>query len=364
MQFTLDNLDEIHHMLTVSLGKAMSALKNMDFNADIATIPENRRLIDELLDRTSGYLLEVAHVSSFLQQCEMHEVQLTPQQRKIFMDCKDLCEQLKESANQVMRWVMQTKKYLSETKCPVVDDVPLDDVLARSSDEMVMSEDLLQMYQKVRDVFKDLHKEAMFVDPENMINTASRRLEVMRGKHLFIETEHEMNVLCDYGLFQYRKNGKNVVERYYDLNHELYTAQKLAVLKAYKQSRFSFLEIIKPVDEHGLIVYDHLVGECFLMIDRGLYQLAKKYSGYALLTHYVQTPNFILTTGASTPVLLDSDVGKNMWNIFQRLIDHHRDRHKLETSTYFQCITDLFKMVIHEDVAKKVASRELPMSYS
>ena len=227
-----------------------------------------------------------------------------------------------------------------------------------------MSEDLLKAYQQVREILKHIHKEVMILDLENMINTVGRRLEVMEGKHLFIETEHEMNILCDYGLFQYRKNGKNVAEHYYDLHHKLYSSQKLAVLQAYKQARFSFLEIVKPINEHALIVYDPLKGKSFLMIDRGFYQLARKHPGYALLTHYVEMPNFILTTGASTPVLLDSVVGKNMWQIFKRLIDYHRDEKKLETSAYFEIITDLFKMVIHENVAKKVASRELPMDLS
>ncbi len=98
------------------------------------------------------------------------------------------------------------------------------------------------------------------------------------------------------------------------------------------------------------------------MIDKGLYQIARKHSGYALLTHYIQMPNFILTTGASTPVLLNSIVGHNMWRIFKRLINHHQNEHKLEKSSYLQGITDLFKMAIHENIAKKVTSRDLPMN--
>ena len=363
IQLTLDNLDEIHHMLTMSFDKATGMLGNIDFHTDIAPSSENRQWTNEILDQTSGYLLEVSHVASFLQKCERLKLPLLPHQQKLFIDCQELCKRIKDSANQVIKWVIQTKKDLNEEKCPIIDEVHLDTDFRQSSDEMVMSEDLLQTYQQVRDILKDIHKEVMFLDPQNMIHTTGRRLEVMQGKHLFIETEHEMNVLCDYGLFQYRKNGKNVAEQYYDLHHQLYPAQKLAVLQAFKQARFSLLEIIKPMDEHGLIVYDHLVGESFLMIDKGLYQLARTHSGYALLTHYLQMPNFILTTGASTPVLLDSVVGKNMWQIFKRLIDHHQYEKKLETSVYLQCITDLFKTAIHENVAKTVASRELPMSY-
>ncbi|CAO5682668.1 MAG: hypothetical protein HEEMFOPI_01739 [Holosporales bacterium] len=221
---------------------------------------------------------------------------------------------------------------------------------------------MLKTYQQIRTVLKDIHKEVMFLDTENMINHAAKKLDVMQGKHLFIETEHEMNILCDYGLFQYRKNGKNIAERYYDLHHTLYSGEKLTLLKAYKEAQFSLLEIVKPVHENRLIVYDHLKDKSFLMVDRSLYQLALKNLRYAILTHYIKMPHFILTTGASTPVLLDSAVGKNMWNIFELLINNHQNKHPLENSAYLQCITDLYKIVIHDDIAKKVTSRGLPMN--
>jgi len=367
MQLTLDNLDEIQGMLTVFYDEAMATLTNIDFHGDILPSPENRQFLNELLDQMSGYLLEVSHVDLFLQKWDVSEVTLTTHQQNSIMECKRLCKELKDSAHQTIKWVVETKRNLNEEGCPIIDEANLGKACKKikvTPNELILSEDLLELYQQVRDILKDIHKEIIFLDPENMINTAGRRLEVMEGKQLFIETEHEMNVLIDYGLFQYRKNEKNVVERYYDLYHQLYPAQKLTVLRAFKQARFSLLEIIKPVDEHGLIVYDHLIGESLFMIDKGLYQLAKIRPGYALLTHYLQMPGFILTTGASTPVLLDSLVGKDMWKIYERLINHHCYEKKLDQSSYLQCITDLFKIAIHENVTKSVTSRELPMTYS
>jgi hypothetical protein len=324
MQLTLDNLEEIHRMLTVYFDKAMILIKNIDFHANITPSSQSRQSVDAIFDEMSGYLLEVSHISSFLKKYEMYEDQMIPYQQNLFIECQKLCKRIKELFDQVIKWVIQTKKYLNEKKCPMIDEGHLDNIFTQSSDKNVVSEDLLKAYQQVREILKDIHKEVMILDLENMINTVGRRLKLMQGKHLFIETEHEMNILCDYGLFQYQKNGKNVAEHYYDLHHKLYSSQKLAILQAYKQARFSFLEIVKPINEHGLIVYDPLKGKSFLMIDKGFYQLARKHPGYALLRHYVEMPNFILTTGASTPVLLDSVVRKNMWQIFKRLINHHR----------------------------------------
>lgn len=362
MKLTLDRLDDIHHTLTLFHDKVMAILKSVDFNTDMEPSPEKRQWLNALLEQMSNFLLETSHINSFLQQYDT-SVYLKPHQQKSIMACQKLCKQIRDSTRQVMKWAVQQKGQFNE--CPITDDVNLDQ-MQPSSDERIVSEALLQTYQKVRDVLADIHKEILFLDPQNMMNTAGRRLKVMNGKTLFIETEHEMNVLIDYGFFQYRSNGKNIVERYYDLHHQLYPSQKLTVLHAFKEARFSLLEIIKPVDEHGLIVHDHLIGESLLMIDKELYKtykLAESGQQYALLTHYLRMPDFILTTGASTPVLLNSSVGKDMWQIFERLIHHHQHERKLDQPSYLQCITDLFKIAIHENVAKLVTSRGLPMTY-
>lgn len=93
----------------------------------------------------------------------------------------------------------------------------------------------------------------------------------------------------------------------------------------------------------------------------GLHQLAKKQKNYAILTHYLQLPGFVMTTGASVPIALDTVVGEKMGLIFDRLIRHSHGVSELDIKSYLQCITDLFKMAIHEDVVKTVFSRELPM---
>lgn len=379
MTLTLDNLEDIQITLTQFDDEIKAASKSVDSTLNSVPSPEKRQELNILLDQMGGCLIEVSHIHLFLQQflhsndrsCNTSTLSLTPHQQKSIRVCQELCKQIKDSAHHVLQRVVHAKEQFND--CPIIDDISPNSSSNKthsSSDTRIVSDDWLQLYQEVRDTLKDIHKEILFLDPENMINTAGKRLDVMSGKHLFIETEHEMNVLIDYGLFQYRKNGKNIVERYYDLHHKLYPPQKLAVLRAFKEARFSLLQIIKPVDEHGLIVYDPLMGESLLMIDKGLHKLAKSYQRYAVLTHYLRMPDFILTTGASTPVSLNSSVGQNMWQLFEALLvnDHQLNPHQQgireDRPSYRQGITDLFKMAIHEDITKLVASRELPMSYS
>ena len=193
--------------------------------------------------------------------------------------------------------------------------------------------------------------------------SALHGLQRLKGKQMFIETEQEMNVLIDYGLFQYQKNGQNIVQRYYNSHHTLYSGLKLDALCALKDSRFSLLRIIKPIDEQGLIVHDPLLNESFVMIDKGIHQIAKSHTNYAILTHYLRTSGFVMTTGASVPIALDGIVGKKMELIFNRLIRHSQNEMVLDDKSQRQCITDLYKMAIHEDVVKTLPSRGLPMNY-
>ena len=74
-------------------------------------------------------------------------------------------------------------------------------------------------------------------------------------------------------------------------------------------------------------------------------------------------PDFILTTGASTPVSLDSTIGKNMWQIFKRLINHHQHEKILDKSSYLQCIADLYKNGYPRKYNEISNIRELPMNY-
>ena len=65
MHLTLNNLDDIHHILTLSHDKAMVALKALILILTLNRLPEKRQLLNVLLDKMGGYLIEVSHVNSF-----------------------------------------------------------------------------------------------------------------------------------------------------------------------------------------------------------------------------------------------------------------------------------------------------------
>lgn len=370
MDLSIKNLDEIHEVLTIAYEKSQRTRVEIDFDAEIEPTSEKRKWLNALMDMASAHLLELSHVDSFFQYCDITKMSLTPEQHKTMIACQQLCQQLKDASHQVLKWAVEAKAKFNEVSCPVSEEIESDHTYPEGGysygrqSEAIVSLAMLEDYQQYRDIYKEIHKDLLFIDPENRVNTAGKRLEVVEGKKMFIETEQEMNVLVDYGLFQYRKDEKNIPQRYYNSHHHLYSGKKLQALKIFKEAQFSLLLIIEPIEQHGIMVKDDLTDETLLLVDRGIHQLAKTHRNYAVLTHYLRTPEFVMTTGASIPVSLDSNEGKKMWKIYEQLIQHHHQNHfALDKKTYLQCITDLFKIAIHEDLIKKVASNNLPMNY-
>ncbi len=369
MELSVENLEAIHSMLASSHKDSIQALKNINFdnvNENMLLTHENRQILDSLFNQKSAYLLEIARVDSFLQYCNLNSLSLSKNQQEVIIACQKLCIDLKDSSNKVLSWVIETKAKINESGCKVADDIILESFSETKSpyfvDGKTISVSMFNNYQKYRDILREMHAEVLFTDPKEMMDTAGKRLGVKVNNSLHIETEHEMNVLIEFGFFQYRKDSKNIVERFYDKNHKLYSGHKLKVAEILKNGRFSFLEVIKPVEVNGLVVKDHLTNETFLMIDSGLHQLAKNHKNYAVLTHYLITPEFIMTTGASTPIPLNSDGGKKMWADFEKLINL-KNANAVATSSYYQAIADIYKTAIHDDLLKTVKSTVLPLSY-
>lgn len=375
---SIGKLDDIYELLNTSYKDAKDTMSLFEGEDTITPSPEKRQLLSVVMDRMGGYVLEVSHVDSFLQSCEIQT--LTSAQETTILQCQHLCRSLKKESQTVFKWASDAKAEFNKMGHAIPEDNAFENALNEGQEHHESSEEtegvidvtpydaeqitpaMIAEYANTRDILKELHTDMIMIDTEAMFKTEGRRLEAMEGQKLFIETEHEMNVFVDYGMFQYRVNGKNIVERYFDLNASLYSGDKLTILTALNTAAFSLFDIIKPVGNDGAIVYDAILDKQFLMMDKGLCKAAKTGRDYCLLTHYITLPHFILTTGASTPIISNSAAAKKMKSIFNDLAEQQQ-RKPSPDKQYYQCITDLYKTVIHDDVAKSISSRGLPMKH-
>lgn len=368
MTSKLENLQLVYDKLSEAKDNVNEILNNLSLEEMfVEPFHETHQNLNILLDFFSKFLLETSHIDSFLQNHDTSEINTASFEYQSFLvKCQTLSQEFKEINRRVLEWTVKMKQASNDAKYPIpsASEETLEVFSKSPEDEKDLKDSItskqLEEYQIIRGILKEIHQDLLFLDPSDMTNTSGRRLDVMEGKALFLETEHEMNVFMDYCLFQYYKNGKNIPQRYYNLHHFLYSGVKLDILKILKNARFSLLKIIEPVEESGIKVYDRLKDETYLMIDKGLHQTAKRNEPYAILTHYLEFPNFIITTGASTPILLTTEIGQEIWNLF--INDLVPQRRNETTPAYKQAITDLYKLAIHNDLLKIVGSRDLPMN--
>ncbi len=364
MELSIDNLDQLYEILKIADQNSKAIINIFNFDDQIISSPGNIQLLDLLLEKISNNTFEILHIKAFLRNCEYlpKSIKMTAQQKATLSLCQELYFQIEDITHKVAQWGIKLKEKLNKEKLPIPDDLKNFKSSVQVIDSNISREELLQMYEQTRDVLREIYNNLLFVDHHNMIETACYALEVKQGNTIFIETEHEMNIVMDYGLFEYRKEGKNIVERYFNENHNLYGPQKLAILKALKDSKFSLLEIIEPACDCGIIARDHLRDQSLFLIDRTLYEfLIKTNNKFYLLTHYINMPLFSITTGAATPILMNSDIGKIIWHIFENLIKLSKkeiSHNKIKRQHKY--ITDLYKIIIHENVAKEVYSKKLP----
>jgi len=182
MELSLENLDEIHDLLASSYEESIIVTNTIDFDSSLAPTPEKRELLNLLMEKSSSYLLEVSHIESFLSECDAYKGPVTSEQNKNIIACQQLCSQLQDSSNRLIQWVVKMKAQFNEAGCPVLETINLENTASATHGDASEPEEMVKMYQQMRAIFKEVHSDMLFVDPENMMNTAGKRLEVMNGK--------------------------------------------------------------------------------------------------------------------------------------------------------------------------------------
>ena len=160
MELSLDNLDALKTSLTEACGKARTVLKLIDSDS-VAILPESRQALNGMMDSASCILYRMAHVESFLETCEQNKALITPEQRECVSTCQQLCQNSTTIAKHIVTWVTQMKSQLNEAGCPVLDDLrPLEsNHVPDPSQEAIITPDMLEMYQTLRTIFGEIHKD-------------------------------------------------------------------------------------------------------------------------------------------------------------------------------------------------------------
>ncbi len=212
-------------------------------------------------------------------------------------------------------------------------------------------------YEQIRKLLRDLHPKFMVCLTRDGVDRCAKRLEIAANSALLLNTEHEMNVFFDYCLFQGYQDNSNVIQKGLK-QYQGRDEESISLFKAMANGYFAYLQILKAVGNEGLVVFDLERQTEHLMIDKGLSQVAKKNAHYTLVTHVVDFSDFIITTGASIPVNIDTVAGAQVQQRHEQFIKKLTSG-KIELKDRRQYVTDLYKICLHEDITGTVSSPTL-----
>jgi hypothetical protein len=213
----------------------------------------------------------------------------------------------------------------------------------------------LERYQRLRALQRELHHTVMKQLPREALKDCGMRLGIWRNGILVFASEDETSVLMDYCLYDYRWDGRNVIERYVaDTPPQSGTDERI-LLDAMLKARYSLFEVERTLPGAGICVRDVLgTHEEQFIMDVGMSQTAV--AGFVLAARII-TPvgeGFSMTTGAGLPVD-ERAVGRILDETSKRFGDVGSDLAGMSTERRAQFSACVIRILLEEDASSRIA---------
>ena len=179
----------------------------------------------------------------------------------------------------------------------------------------------VERYQRLRGLARDLNSRIVKTIPREAIQQVAEAIGRLQGGVLVLDSEDESNVLMDCCLFDWIREGKNLVEKYAENHPPAPGTAEHELLEAYLQAKYRIVVPQSRVQGAGAYFVDLLSGEELFIMDIGLSQIPIQ---VAYATRTIPLGQFWMTGGAGLPT--GSEAIKNAINrlIKQRLVEKGR----------------------------------------
>ena len=161
-------------------------------------------------------------------------------------------------------------------------------------------EELLAKYQRLRHAGRELNNKLMKLVTRHALDWAGTQLGIRQGGTFVFDDECEMDVVMDCCIFDYRRNGKSVVQQYLAKSGSRLSADEATILKAMHSPRFSIFAVADTTPGLGVTLHDTLRNDRVFVVDVGLGSTAKK--GEIMAGRLISPDGLTMTTGAIQPV--------------------------------------------------------------
>jgi len=160
--------------------------------------------------------------------------------------------------------------------------------------------EMLRRYKRLRNTGRDLGVILTKKVPRRAITECGKKLGLLRGKALVLRKEDELSVLFDYCLFNYRRGGKNIIERYIEESPPPPESDEMILLSAMAQSSYSLFIITEIREGYGAVIQDLLRGDSLFLMDIGIGKSGRP--GIQFAGRVMPMSDFYMTSGAFIPL--------------------------------------------------------------
>jgi hypothetical protein len=155
-------------------------------------------------------------------------------------------------------------------------------------------------YRQIRKALSSIQNAAVATIPASVFRTCGKRLGILQGKTLVLDTEDESSVLMDYCIYDGRQGDVSVVERYLIDHPPRPGTDEEMLAEPIKAARYTLLTIRERTARKGVEAWDEFRKEVVFITDEGFSLTARL--GLPLATRLVRTPEYTMTTGAALPL--------------------------------------------------------------
>jgi hypothetical protein len=158
---------------------------------------------------------------------------------------------------------------------------------------------LLPRYKRLRHVAVPLNNRLVETVAKDVLDEGGKKLGILKGNTLVLDTEDEIVVLMDYCIHDVRRRGQNAVERYLAESPPAPDSDDMVLLQAMRQARYALLAVEAIERGVGVHVRDLLRDEPLFLTDIGFSTTAQ--TGAVMASRVMTVDGITMTTGAALP---------------------------------------------------------------
>jgi hypothetical protein len=159
--------------------------------------------------------------------------------------------------------------------------------------------DLLPRYRQLRQAGLELNTRLGASLSQSVFHEGGRKLGVLDGDQLFLDTEDAIAVLTDFSIHDVRRRGVNAVEEFLRTSPPAEGSDEWVLLHALRASRFGMFAVEAVERGVGVQVRDLLRDTTAFLVDVGFGTSAK--AGMVFAMRVMVADGIGMTTGAALP---------------------------------------------------------------